>query len=92
MGQFGDLKHDERELTSRQVLFLYRAANGHVYRISFLVLWSSHFDFRVASDDLIKKKRREVHVVESALATAMGVHSVEGRRLRPSLLRCAEAV
>lgn len=61
-------------------MFLYHAASGHVYRISFLVLWSWHFDFRVASDDLMKKRRREVHVVESALATAMGVHSAEGRR------------
>lgn len=40
----------------------------------------STFDFRQAADDVIKEKRREVHVVESALATAMGAHSVEGSR------------
>lgn len=59
---------------------MYGAANGNLYKISILVLWASRFDFRTASDEEIKVQRRDVHVVESALATAMGVHSVEGSR------------
>lgn len=62
----------DRKLTVSDALLLYRATNGAVYKISILALWTSRFDFRRASDEEIKIKRREVHVVESALAEARG--------------------
>ena len=87
-GHLGNFRNGRRvaipgqwhELTSSTQLFLYRAADGNVYKISVLVLWSSRFDFRTAADEEIQRRRRDVHVVESALATAMGVHSVKGSR------------
>lgn len=73
-------RRGRHNLTSSDTLLLYRSANGNLYKISILVLWASNFDLRTAADEEIKRRSRDVHVVESALATAMGVHSVEGSR------------
>lgn len=78
----GSVQHLDggQRLTSSDQLFLYRAANGAVYLGLVLALWATPFDFRCAADEEIKLQRGAVHVVESALATAFGVHKVQGSR------------